>query len=108
MGCQIEDLLQQIFSKDLLLYTLITPRNRAKESNPNWTLLRRVPTHSQGRRDLPERQDPQWVPDKLDLQMATRAVGIYKGQHKEQGQPIAKSGANDRFSGDHAQIAQVL
>ena len=38
-GCQIEDLLHQIFSKDLLLYFLITPRNRAKDSYPNRTFF---------------------------------------------------------------------
>ena len=38
-GCQIEDLLHQIFSKDLLLYTFFFPRNRAKDSNPNRTFF---------------------------------------------------------------------
>ena len=32
-----EDMLHQIFSKDLLLYTFFFPRNRAKDSNPNRT-----------------------------------------------------------------------
>jgi hypothetical protein len=52
------------------------------------------------------------------FQMVRGPVGIYEGQQKEQGQPSAKSGANDRFSGRalrrlvinhyHAKIAQVL
>ena len=42
-GCQIEDVLRQNFSKDLLLYTFFFPRNRAKDyqrdKTPNGFLI---------------------------------------------------------------------
>ncbi len=39
IGFYIEDLLHQIFSEDLLLYTFFFPRNRAKDSHPSRTFF---------------------------------------------------------------------
>ena len=69
-GCQIEDLLHQIFSKDLLLYTFFFPRNRAKDSNPNRTFF------AEFRHTF--KDDEAYQRDKTlngaDLKMATRAT----------------------------------
>ena len=104
--------------KDLLLYAFITPRHRAKDSNPKGRstqssveAYQRDKTLFNGFLMICKWQQGQF-------QMVRGPVGIYEGQQKEQGQPSAKSGANDRFSGRalrrlviihyHAKIAQVL
>ena len=113
--------------KDLLLYAFITPRNPTPTGKSDWLSRTTRPTRGTRPSTICEKLICKW--QQGQFQMVRGPIEIYEGQQisratkrqgdsKFQGQPSAKTGAYDRFSGRalrglvinhyHAKITQVL